>query len=88
LKPKRRSSPDVAAAALAQLDVHFVSWTRPVSGARLAKRPVTLIASLAEQDEARLRLAIIPLMLRHPDLANIVPEAVKQVSPRRRDVVK
>jgi hypothetical protein len=88
LNPRRKSSPDVAAAALARLDVDFVSWNRPVSGARLANRPLKLIASLAEQDEARLRLAIIPLLLRHPDLASIVPEAVKRVSAGRRDVVK
>jgi len=89
LKPtKRKPSPDTVAAALAQLDVHFVTRTGRVSGLRLAKRPVALLASLAEQDEARLRLGIIPLLLRHPDWATMVPEAVQQVSPRRRDVLK
>lgn len=89
LKPiPRKPSPDTVAAALAQLDVHFVTRTGKVSGTRLAKRPVALLASLAEQDEARLRLGIIPLLLRHPDLAPVVPDAVKRLSPRRRDVLK
>ncbi len=87
-RTRRKSSPDVAAAALAQLDVHFVTWTRPVSGVRLAKNPVTLIASLAQQEEARLRLSIIPLLLRHPEFAAVVPDATRQLSPRRRDLLK
>ena len=85
---KRKPSPDTVAAALTQLDVHFVTHTGRVSGVRLAKQPVTLLASLAEQDESRLRLGIIPLLLRHPDWATLVPQAVQQVSPRRRDVLK
>ena len=89
LKPtKRKPSPETVAAALAQLDVQFVTRTGKVSGVRLAKQPVALLASLAEQDEARLRLGIIPLLLRHPGLATAVPKAVRQVSPRRRDVLK
>jgi hypothetical protein len=89
IKPARRKpSPDTVAAALTQLDVHCVTWTGKVSGVRLAKRPAALLASLAEQDEARLRPGIIPLLLRHPDLATVVPEAIKQVSPRRRNVLK
>jgi len=85
---KRRPSPDTVAAALAQLDVPWVIRTRKVSGAPLAKRPVALLVSLVEQDEARLRLAIIPLLLRHPAWASLVPEAVRRVSPHRRDVLK
>lgn len=85
---KRKPSPDTIAAAMTQLDVQFVTRTGKVSGVRLAKRPVALLASLAEQDEARLRLGIIPLLLRHPGLATAVPKAVQQVSPRRRDVLK
>lgn len=89
IKPsKRKPSPDTLAAALTQLDVHWVTRTGKVSGARLAKRPIALLVSLAEQDEARLRLGIIPLLLRHPEWTTMVPEAVRQVSPRRRDVLK
>ncbi len=85
---KRKPSPDTIAAALAQLDVRFIARTGRVSGLRLAKRPVALLASLAEQEEARLRLGIIPLLLRHPEWAGLVPAAVRQVSRRRREVLK
>ncbi len=85
---KRKPSPDTIAAALAQLDVRFIARTRRVSGLRLAQRPVALLASLAEQEEARLRLGIIPLLLRHPEWAGLVPKAIRQVSRPRRDVLK
>jgi len=85
---KRKPSPETVAAALTQLDVHFVTHTGRVIGARLAQQPVALLASLAEQDESRLRLGIIPLLLRHPEWASLVPQAVRQVSPRRRNVLK
>lgn len=89
LKPTmRKPSPDTVAAALTRLDVHFVTRRGKVTGTRLANQPTVLLASLAEQDEARLRLGIIPLLLRHPDLATVVPDAVKRLSPRRRDVLK
>ena len=90
-KPKsttRKPSPDTVAAALARLDVHFVTGSRKVSGTRLAKQPAVLLASLAEQDDARLRIGIIPLLLRHPTLTSLVPQAAKRLSPRRRDVFK
>ena len=84
----RKPAPDTVAAALTQLDVHFVSQTGRVSGVRLAKQPVRLLASLAEQDESRLRLGLIPLLLRHPEWATLVPQAVRHVSAHRRDVLK
>lgn len=88
-KPTRRKpSPDTVAAALAQWDVRFVAPSGKVSGARLAQQPVTLLATLAEQNEARLRLGIIPLLLRHPDLAAMIPAAVRRVVPHRRAVLK
>jgi hypothetical protein len=76
------------AAALAVLDVHFVMAPRQGRGTRLAKQPVVLLASLAEQEEARLRLGIIPLLLRHPDWAPLVPVAVQRLSPRKRELLK
>ncbi len=85
---KRKPSADTIAAALAQLDVRFIARTGRVSGLRLAKRPVELLVSLAEQEEARLRLGIIPLLLRHPDWARLIPEAVNRVAPRQRDLLK
>ncbi len=59
-----------------------------VRGTRLAKQPITLLASLIDQDEARLRLGIIPLLLRHPDWAPLIPAAVKRLSPPKRNLLK
>ncbi len=84
----RKPSPDALVAALAQLDIDFVMCASKVSGARLASRPATLLAGLAQQDEARLRLSIIPLLLSHPDFASAAPEAVRQLDPRRREYFK
>lgn len=80
----RKPSPDALVAALVQLNVDFVMCDKQVSGARQASRPAALLAGLAQQDEARLRLAIIPLMLRHPEFASSAPDAVRLLDPRRR----
>ncbi len=84
----RKPSPNTVTAALAALNVHFVMTPRQTRGTRLAKQPVVLLASLAEQEEARLRLGIIPLLLRHPDWAPLVPAAVQRLAPRKRKLLK
>ncbi|MBI4789309.1 MAG: hypothetical protein HY782_19940 [Chloroflexi bacterium] len=84
----RKPSPDTLAAALARLDVPFVMSNARGSGAYFANHPTTLLASLVAQADARLRLSIIPLLLRHPQFAALVPRAVRKVSPRRRKILK
>jgi hypothetical protein len=42
--------------------------------------PATLIQSLAQSDEARVRMALIPLFLRHPDLSSEAEKADKKLS--------
>lgn len=49
--------------------------------ASLHKQPARLIAELAQSDEARLRLSLIPLFLEHPEFATLVPEVVKKLNP-------
>lgn len=46
--------------------------------------PATLLAGLAASDEARLRLALIPLLLVLPEYAVHAPEAAAQLSPASR----
>ena len=90
-KPKsltRKPSPDTLAAALARLDVSFIMSNGRASGAYLANHPATLLASLSAQADARLRMAIIPLLMRHPQLAALVPRAVRNVLPHRRKILK
>jgi hypothetical protein len=53
---------------LNQLDVPFLAGGAPV-GRSSSVTPSVLLARLAASPEARLRLAAIPLLLRHPELA-------------------
>ena len=54
--------------ALRALDVNFILGGQRQE-ASLHKQPARLIAALAESDEARLRLSLIPLFLEHPEFA-------------------
>jgi hypothetical protein len=83
-KPTRREpSPDAIVAALSELGVDFVMCQRRVYGARLAARPAALLAGLVQQDEARLRLSLIPLMLRHPEFAAAAPKAMRKLNSQQ-----
>jgi hypothetical protein len=60
--------------ALHVLHVNFIFGGNS-NDASLHEQPVRLIAALAESDEARLRLALIPLFLQHPEFAAYVRDA-------------
>lgn len=47
----------------------------------LHKHPADLIAALAQSDEARLRLSLIPLFLEHPEYASRVRAVSKRLDP-------
>lgn len=64
--------------ALNTLGVPFI---RGGSGAAYAMSPSLLIAGLAASDEARLRLALIPLLLSHPEFAVDIKASIGQLSP-------
>lgn len=68
------------AVALAALDVPFIAGGshQPVAA---FPQPATLLASLAASDEARLRLALIPLLLRHPEYARQATAALRLLPP-------
>jgi hypothetical protein len=74
---------DQLANALHELNVKFI-FGGDSNDASLHKQPVRLIAALAESDEARLRLALIPLFLQHPEFAPSVRDAAKQLRPPAR----
>jgi len=69
--------------ALRALDVNFILGGKSQQ-AFLHKTPARLIAALAESDEARLRLSLIPLFLEHPEFAARVKAAAKKLSPPAR----
>jgi hypothetical protein len=54
--------------ALRALGIKFILGGK-LDGEALGREPVRLIAGLASSDEARLRLALIPLFLEHPEFA-------------------
>lgn len=66
------------AAELNHLGVHFVTGSTTDAPLPAAK-PETLLAELAASPEARLRLALIPLFLRHPEYARYAPEAARRL---------
>jgi len=65
------------------LGVNFILGGRS-DDAPLRKQPAHLIAALAESDEARLRLSLIPLFLEHPDFARHVRAVAAKLSPAAR----
>lgn len=72
---------DRLALALHQMDVRFVNSQVPdVQETVHELSPAALVCGLVESDEARLRVAIIPLLLRQPDLAAAVSQAGGQLS--------
>src|SRR5687767_5029469 len=69
-------------AVLAQLDIRHLRTA--TSAKPLAKEPDFLIAALAQDPSPRLREALIPLFLRHPQFASFVPEIEAALSPEAR----
>jgi hypothetical protein len=71
------------ASALHSLDVDFVLSDKETTSS-LKRNPLRLIIALAESEEARLRLSLIPLFLRHPEYSKYVRSAAKAASPAAR----
>lgn len=80
-------SADRLVTELNRLSVHFVTGgepempTHPLSSAEL-------LANLASQSEARLRLALIPLLLIHSEFAAAIPDALTRLSEREQLTLK
>lgn len=69
--------------ALRALDVNFIMGGQGTNET-LHKRPVRLIAALAESNESRLRLSLLPLFLEHHEFALHVRTAAKKLDPSAR----
>jgi hypothetical protein len=69
--------------ALRALNINFIMGGQSTNET-LHKQPARLIAALAESDESRLRLSLIPLFLEHPEFALHVRTAAKQLDPAAR----
>jgi len=69
--------------ALRALGVNFLLGGKETDET-LSKHPTRLITKLAESEEARLRLSLIPLFLEHPEYASRVHKIAKKLdSPAR-----
>lgn len=66
------------ASALFTLGVNFIRGGKGVDES-LHNHPSRLIAALAQSDEARLRLSLIPLFLEHPEYASRVRAVAKKL---------
>jgi hypothetical protein len=69
--------------ALRALDVNFILGGKSTDSS-LHKQPGRLIAALAQSDESRLRLSLIPLFLEHPEFAARVRTVAKRLHPSAR----
>lgn len=69
--------------ALRVLGVNFILGGQSKDES-LRRQPARLIAALAESDEARLRLSLIPLFLEHPEFAARVRTVAKNLDPPAR----
>ena len=69
--------------ALQSLGVNFLMGGKGTDNS-LYKQPARLISELAQSDDARLRLSLIPLFLEHPEYASHVRTVAKKLGPTAR----
>jgi hypothetical protein len=66
-------------------DVRFLTGNQSTFTPLLT--PASLMASLAQSENARVRLSLIPVFLRHPEFASEVESADKSLSPQTNQLV-
>jgi hypothetical protein len=69
--------------ALHILGVNFIMGGQDGNASRY-QQPARLIAALAQSEESRLRLSLIPLFLEHPEFAGRVRTVAKKIDPTAR----
>jgi len=75
----RLTTEDSIVAELEQLDIRYLSRQSSDAGVQ-ARPPATLLADLMRQPSARVREAVIAVLLAHPAYAQAVPAALTQLS--------
>ena len=71
---------DSIVAELEQLDIRYLSRRSSDAGAQ-GRPPATLLTDLMRQPSARVREAVIAVLLAHPAYAQAIPAALAQLSP-------
>lgn len=79
---------DQLANALRALGVRFIMGGDKDADQNLHKYPARLIAALAQSNEARLRLSLIPLFLEHPEYAKHVKAVAQKLEQPARLTVQ
>ena len=74
-------------AELNLLGVHYLSRQSPYQATQV-RPPEMLLADLVRQPHARVRAAVIAVLLAHPEYAEIVPAALKQLSDQERSLLQ
>jgi len=77
--PQAEAERDTLVAALRERGVRYLAPSDPQAEDSAALAPQELIADLAAQADARLRLSLIPLFILHPDWADLAPRAAAQL---------
>ena len=75
----RLTTEDSIVAQLEQLDIRYLSNQSSDAGVQ-ARPPATLLADMMRQPSARVREAVIAVLLAHPAYAQAVPAALSQLS--------
>ncbi len=75
----RLAAEDSLVAELERLDIRYLSRQSGDAGAQV-RPPATLLADLMRQPSARVREAVIAVLLAHPAYAQAVPAALAQLS--------
>lgn len=83
MKHVSTSDGDQLVNALHSLGVNFLMGGKKTDET-LSKRPSQLISRLAQSDEARLRLSLIPLFLEHPEYESRVRNIAKKLDSSAR----
>jgi len=83
MSQKVQTTGDQLTNALRALGVHFILGGK-IQREDLHKQPARLIAALANSNESRLRLSLIPLFLEHPDFAAYVQAVTGILDPSAR----
>jgi len=73
-------------AELELLGIHYLS-RQTAERAESVRPPAVLLADLVGRPSARVRTAVIAVLLSHPDLAEALPAALERLSPAERQAL-
>jgi len=78
---------DMIVAELEQLDIRYLSRQGSDAGTQM-RPPVELLADLMRQPSARVREAVIAVLLAHPAYAQAIPAALAQLSAHEQSALR